>query len=48
MSAERVFVIEILVSTEDQGLEEPTDEGNPKKRGKRYTTGYHLFMKENS
>jgi hypothetical protein len=48
MSAERVFGTEIQVSTGDHGLEEPTDEGNPKKRGKRYTTGYNLFMKENS
>lgn len=46
MSAERVFGTEIQVSTEHQ---EPTDVGNPKKlRGKRYKTGYNLFMKENS
>jgi hypothetical protein len=34
MSTERVFGTEIQVSTEDQGLEEPTDEGTPRKKGK--------------
>ncbi len=48
MSAERVFGTELQVSTEDQELEVPTAVENPKKRGKRYMTGYNLFMKENS
>jgi hypothetical protein len=48
MSAERVFGTEIQISTEDQGLEKPTDVVNPKKRGKRCTTGYNLFKKDNS
>ena len=49
MSAERVFGTETQNLTEDQGLEEQTDAENPKNiRGKRYMTGYNVFMKENS
>jgi hypothetical protein len=50
MSAERVFGTELQVSTGNQDLEvpTPTDVGNSKKRGRRYMTGYNLFMKENS
>lgn len=48
MSADRAFGTEIQ-NTEDERLEEATVENaKSSNRGKRYKTGYNLFMQKNS